>query len=84
MAWVEEQSWFGLEDLYIEYINHENYIKELCKKNIWITRDNVEINIKDMTTTHIQNCIKRIIKYNWRLYYLPLLQIELSKRQSTI
>lgn len=84
MAWAEEQNWFGLEDLFIEAIEYKDYLQYLCKRNIWVTRDGTEINIKDMTTSHIKNCINRIIKMNWRLDYLPLLQSELSKRQSII
>jgi hypothetical protein len=78
MSWVEEQSWFGLEDLVVEA--RQNYLENL-NSNLWETRDGDTINISDMSESHIRHCINKILRDNWRMDYLPLLKAELNKRR---
>lgn len=78
MSWAEEQSWFGLEDLVVEA--RQNYLENL-NSNLWETRNGDTINISDMTTSHIRHCINKILRDNWRMDYLHLLQTELNKRR---
>lgn len=50
------------------------------KAKVWITKDGTEIKVKNMETSHIQNCISKIERDNWRTGYLPILNKELEKR----
>lgn len=79
MAFAEENGYDGMEDIILDHMMNVDY-------GIWVTRDNREIKISDMTTTHITNSInmiKRSIKSgkNWRVEYLPQLVKELNKRK---
>ena len=82
MAWAEEQSWFGLEDMAIEAEE-----LEIQKHGYpWETKTGELIYLKDMKTSHIVNAInmiKRSIKKGkaQRLKYLKPLIIEYKKRQ---
>lgn len=81
MAWAEEQSWFGLEDIALECIENQNQIREnFIYRNIWTTQDNCEIHISQMTFTHIKNCVNKCKRDQWRLWALPILENELNKR----
>lgn len=81
MAWAEEQSWFGLEDIALECIENQNQIREnFIYRNIWTTQDNCEIHISQMTVTHIKNCVNKCRREQWRLWALPILENELNKR----
>lgn len=78
MSWAEEQEWFGLEDLVVDQI--EEY-KELLSKSLWKCKDGKVIAIKDMTTSHIENCIKKMNRQKgWRIEYYPLFRQELERR----
>lgn len=82
MAFAEENGYDGMEDIILDHMMNVDY-------GIWVTRDNREIKISDMTTTHITNSInmiKRSIKSgkNWRVEYLPQLLTELNKRSNGI
>ena len=82
MAFAEENGYDGMEDIILDHMMNVDY-------GIWVTRDNREIKISDMTTTHITNSInmiKRSIKSgkNWRVEYLPQLVKELNKRRNGI
>lgn len=80
MAWAEEQSWFGLEDLVLEQLEEDEYN---LKNKIWVTQDHKKIPIKKMETSHIKNCIKKIegSKFKWRPEYYELLKQELTRRK---
>lgn len=82
MAFSDENGYDGMEDIILDHMMNMDY-------GIWVTRDNREIKISDMTTTHITNSInmiKRSIKSgkNWRVEYLPQLLTELNKRSNGI
>lgn len=82
MAFAEENGYDGMEDIILDHMMNVDY-------GIWVTRDNREIKISDMSTTHITNSInmiKRSIKSgkNWRVEYLPQLLTELNKRSNGI
>lgn len=53
------------------------------KLPVWITNEGKYLYIKDMTTSHIKNCIKLIYKKNgtWRNGYLKYLKEELVRRK---
>jgi hypothetical protein len=88
MSWVEEQSWFGLEDTldfteYLESINEietKYKIDELTEEILWETKTFDLIPISQMTTSHIQNALKMCIKNHWRTEYITVFQQELEKR----
>lgn len=82
MAFAEENGYDGMEDIILDHMMNVDY-------DLWVTRDNREIKISDMSTTHITNSInmiKRSIKSgkNWRVEYLPQLLTELNKRSNGI
>jgi hypothetical protein len=81
MSWVEEQSWFGLEDLVLDNIEEQQTIKAnfICNQ-IWTTKEGSSIHIKKMKTPHLVNCINKIKRENWRVYALPILETELKSR----
>ena len=88
MAWAEEQSWFGLEDIALKNGELEFEKKSDIQKHgySWRTKTGECIYIKDMKTSHIINAInmiKRSIKANkpWRTSFLKPLLIEYKKRQ---
>lgn len=78
MSYAEDQDWFGLEDLIIE----EQGI-EYINIPAWRTKDGTLIAIKDMSISHIRNCIQMIYrsKGTWRAQYLEPLKDELYRRQ---
>lgn len=80
MAWAEEQSWFGLEDLVIEDMQEQDRIKDnFLKKGIWTAKSG-NIHISQMDTNHLKNCINKCKRDNWRIYALPKLEKELKLR----
>lgn len=82
MSWVEEQSWFGLENLVFDAkISEIDAEEKLELQGVWSTKDGREMKLAQMTETHIRNCIKKCERENWRLWALPILENELSKRQ---
>ena len=78
MSWVEEQSWFGLE----ESLNLTEYCDELTGEIMWETKTFELIPVSQMTTSHIQNALRMCIKNNWRTEYIQIFQDELNKRIS--
>lgn len=87
MSWVEDQSWFGLEDTldfteYLDSIDIRSKYKydELTGEILWETKTFDLIPISQMTTSHIQNALRMCIKNNWRTEYITVLQKELDKR----
>lgn len=49
---------------------------------LWKTEDGNILEVKDMKTSHIQNCIAKIKHHPklWRSAFLPYLEAELEKR----
>ena len=81
MAWAEDQSWFGLEDLVIESMQKQEEIKDnFLKKGIWTTKSGTIIHISQMNINHLQNCINKCKRESWRTYALPKLEKELKLR----
>lgn len=83
MAWAEEQSWFGLEpeDIKDIQVHYENSLKSLLvNHNIWTTKDNRHINIKDMSIEHLKNSINKCKREDWRMWAIPILEKELNIR----
>ena len=78
MSWVEEQSWFGLE----ESLDLTEYCDELTGEIMWETKTFELIPVSQMTTSHIQNALRMCIKNNWRTEYIQIFQDELNKRIS--
>lgn len=79
MSWVEEQSWWGLEDL----VEVFRFPKELLyEEGIWVTKDGKEIPVRDMTDTHLDNAIRMIEdgRLN-RRWALPYLKSEKKRRE---
>lgn len=77
-------SMFDLE----EFINYDtDYIYEeqmaLYNSRIWVTKNDKELHISAMKSSHIQNCINMLKKSNWFLAkdYIKLFKAELSFRQ---
>lgn len=95
MSWAEKQDWFGLEDFIMDHhpelcfgcraatVIYKNDVPYIDDNPYWEMADHELIAIKDMDTTHIKNCIKRIYKSNgvWRHQYLRLFEAELRKRR---
>ena len=77
MSWVEEQSWFGLEP---EDLTCDN---DYCINNrVWRMKNGKHIRISDMSYEHIENCINKIVREDWRVEYLPILKNELYNRKN--
>lgn len=74
MTYDEFMEQFGYSDTGIKYLLYHK---------IWITRDHQMLRISEMSTEHIENCIKMIENrgYEWRKEWLPLLDEELEKRK---
>ncbi len=95
MSWVEDQWWFGLEDLVIErgLIDIDDSISDLdildpkqllITKGIWLTANREKINIKQMTDRHLYNAIKMIREGRLkREYALPILLNEQERRNGS-
>ena len=77
MAWAEEQSWFGLEDLVLEA---EEEQQNLLENQLWKTKDGRILSISSMSTQHIRNSLRKISRDKWRTAYAVLLKAELQKR----
>ena len=69
-------------EYWASYTNKEG-VEFVGKLPVWITNEGKYLYIKDMTTSHIKNCIKLIYKKNgtWRNGYLKYLKEELIKRK---
>ena len=84
MSWAEEQDWFGLEDLALQYETLDSETldpKEEIKHGNWICKDGTVVPICNMTYTHLINSIKMIEEGRLkRNYALPYLKFELKTR----
>ena len=59
------------------------YINDLIPKPTkWECKDGTILDIKDMSTSHISNCIRmiKVRKMKWRAEWLEPLRKELTKR----
>lgn len=77
MAWAEEQSWFGLEDLVLEAEQEQEHLLE---NQLWKTKDGKILPVSSMSTHHIWNSLRKISRDKWRTAYAVLLKAELQKR----
>lgn len=57
----------------------KDLILDLVKEKKWPSATMIH-DIKDMSTQHIVNCIKKIKRENWRKVYLPLFEFEIAQR----
>lgn len=87
MSWIEEQDWFGLEDMAEQAFQEEKNGSDFdIDSMIWVTKDGNYTKISDMSTPHILNSINRIQKSvlrgnPWRVEYLPVLKKEIQYRK---
>lgn len=81
MSWAEEQDWFGLENL-VEFTLEDILLTDY-RGILWKTKDFSLIPVREMTTSHIKNCIKMICRSNgtWRSQYLRVFKQELEYRK---
>ena len=77
MSWIEEQSYYGLEEHIFECYDSVDYIK----RGLWLTNSGITLKISEMTDSHLINSINRIERLDWRKDYLPLLKEELKRRK---
>lgn len=81
MSWVEEQWWFGLEDLALEAQRRTDEARDLFNHGIWLTKERNPIPISSMTDRHLDNCIKMIEEGRLnRRWALSTLRNEREKR----
>ena len=72
-----EQEWENFDP---DEDDEEGY-KYLNSLTTWETKDLQVLKISEMKTSHIKNCIKKIIRDEWRGEYLWSLTKELIKRK---
>lgn len=73
----------------MDFLNTEEYNREEAEHKeydytpFWVTIDGDTLRIKDMTTSHIRNCMGMIEKsdFEWRGELYSFLKEELIKRQ---
>lgn len=76
-----EEIWFAtFREMAKASDSYEVKYYEALDNNSWIVASDKVIPISEMTTSHIKNCIKKIIREDWRKEYLSLLVTELIKR----
>lgn len=81
MSWVEEQWWFGLEDLALAAEEQYYQTKHLIYNGIWTTKDGAKIPIDRMDDNHLKNSIRMIEEGRLdRKYALPILLSEKKRR----
>lgn len=81
MSWIEEQPYFGLEETILDDIETQQYISNrFLRQRIWTTKDGREIPLSKMTTMHIRYSINKCKRENWRVWALPILEKELTRR----
>lgn len=83
MSWIEEQTWFGLEPDDLDSLMR--FYEEECRDlllahGVWVTKDRKRVKLEEMETSHIENCINKCKRDNWRLWALPKLSQEFNKR----
>jgi len=65
------------------FLNEFMYgVKRQTVQIIWTTTGGKEINIRDMTTSHIQCSIAKCKRDNWRVKAIPYLEAELLRRRT--
>ena len=49
---------------------------------LWITKDGRYLHVSEMETSHIQNCIRMLKRYDspFKKYYIPMFEKELKER----
>ena len=52
------------------------------QKILWTTKDGQKIDIRDMSTSHIQFSIAKCKRNKWRMDAIPYLEAELKKRSN--
>ena len=81
MSWVEDQWWFGMEDMVIEARERQAEARRMIKQGYWMQADWEPIALRAMTDTHLNNCVKMIesgrLKRRWAL---PYLKAEIDRR----
>ena len=67
------------------FVNDFMYgVKPTPKQIIWTTKDGTDIDIKDMSISHIQNSIAKCKRDNWRIKAIPYLEAELQRRTNDL
>ena len=53
-----------------------------ASRGLWITKDGRYLNVSEMKTSHIQNCIQMLERYDssFKDIYVPMFKKELKKR----
>ena len=71
---IEPNAW-AIEELYWKY-------EKLANKGQWETREGEILDVKDMQTSHIKNCIAYIKRKNWECAFvcIPMFEEELKRR----
>ena len=65
-----------------EQLSLENKLKELASKGLWITKDKKVLKMSEMTTNHINNCIRRFEDSDSAFaVFVPALKEELRIRE---
>lgn len=69
-----------------EELKYKNFIdiqiQQLIENKQWITQNQERIYIKNMSTKHIENCIKMLDRNNnpYRNLFIPMFKEELNQR----
>lgn len=83
-CWEEENCYFDPEDLYIEMNKqYEQYIDNV-REGIWINASGEKLYISQIDDVYLQNIYNKIIRDNWRMDYLPIIEQELDKRKKNM
>lgn len=53
------------------------------RDTLWICNDGRGVYVREMTRTHIENCIAKIKRDGWRKNWLKRLELELQIRDLT-
>ena len=71
------------DNMMVDEAVEEFLIESLLKNKQWQIKSGKTLDIKDMETSHIQNCINKIVKsdYQWRGMFYRMLKKELESRK---
>jgi hypothetical protein len=78
LAQQMEDSLFGNDEL-------EEFLLPLYKNGIWVTKYGTALPIREMETSHIKNCINKIMRgemHELCMHALPHLKAEFKKRMT--
>ena len=65
-----------------QQLSLENELKELASKGLWITKDKKILKMSEMTTSHINNCIRRFENSDSAFtVFIPAFKEELRIRE---